>query len=177
MSVLTLVFAALSGNVLATFSSVAILGCYVLVQIVKHLPISSDYYPVICAGIWVIASGSITRRFLHSDSNVAALMYAIPVLVAMSALCYLWAGVSNAPREKGSVPYVVSDVLMVVAMLLTWWTFNAQLIDRIGNATSSIWGMGSDSSFSRSGLPDNQVCRESGKEDEALPAPKVRAHG
>ena len=181
LSVLTLAISAVSGHALAIFTSSAILFCYAMVQVVKQLPINSDYYPVVCAGIWTIASGSILRRFLHRGSNVSALMYAVPVLVALNALCYLWADISNAPRVKGSPPYVVSDILMAVAMLLTWRMFNAQLSDRIRGSLSGFWGLGSNSASYRSGSMADEKGRgwglEAGKDSEASLAPKVRAHG
>ena len=38
-------------------------------------------------------------------------------LIALSALCYLWANSFDAPRVFGSLPFVASDVLMIAAMV------------------------------------------------------------
>lgn len=38
-------------------------------------------------------------------------------LMALSALCYLWANSFDAPRVFGSLPFVASDVLMIAAMV------------------------------------------------------------
>ena len=38
-------------------------------------------------------------------------------IVASSALCYFWAAIAGSPKVVGSIPYVISDVLMVAAMV------------------------------------------------------------
>tara|TARA_R110000850_G_scaffold152818_1_gene276069 strand:+ start:4521 stop:5012 length:492 start_codon:yes stop_codon:yes gene_type:complete len=38
-------------------------------------------------------------------------------IIAISALCYFWAAIAGAPKVVGSIPYVISDVLMVAAMV------------------------------------------------------------
>ena len=57
--------------------------------------------------IWAIAATAVYRLGHTTPSGI----------VVLSALCYFWAASSNAPQVVGSIPFVVSDILMVAAMV------------------------------------------------------------
>ena len=89
-------------------------------------------YLAIGALIWgAVASLALRLRFTTCGG-----------LIALSALCYLWANSFNAPRVFGSLPFVASDVLLVAAMVGIGRNGLAYIRDGIRDMD---WGNGRDS--------------------------------
>jgi len=86
--------------------------CGVLVALLALRLTSSVYgdsslYLAIAALVWALTATHVFR-----SGNTAA-----GGILVLSALCYFWASYTNAPRVIGSVPFVVSDVLLVTAIV------------------------------------------------------------
>jgi hypothetical protein len=88
-------------------AALAVFGAYVAARLISAgLPFPWDL--VAFAALWVAVG-----RYAVSQGH--------PIsggLFVACGLCYLWARLTGAPREVGSLPFVVSDVLAGVAMLL-----------------------------------------------------------
>lgn len=85
----------------------AVLAALVALRAVSALYGDSSAYMAIAALVWAVTSIHVFRE----SSPVAG------GILAMSALCYFWANYSEAPRVVGSMPFVVSDVLLIVAIV------------------------------------------------------------
>lgn len=118
----------------SVLSASMILLCYALVQVVKWaIPISGEYYEIACAAIWILATGAIWRHTATMAGNAKLLQYAVPVLINISVLGYLWARLAGVKPEIGSPPYVASDLLMILAMLCIWRGVWDDLVDRVAS--------------------------------------------
>lgn len=85
----------------------AIFAGYVLMHLNVKVFGGQSIHIAIAALIWgAVASLALRLRFTTCGG-----------LIALSALCYLWANSFNAPRVFGSLPFVASDVLLVAAMV------------------------------------------------------------
>ena len=85
----------------------AILGAYVAGRLIDAgLPVPLSLLAF--AALWVAVGGYAARQGLPISGG----------LLIACGLCYLWARFTGAPHVVGSLPFVVSDILAGVAMLL-----------------------------------------------------------
>lgn len=105
-AVVTLV-AALSRQMPLTKAAGAILAAYFAARILKA-GVPPEFQLVAFAALWVSVGGFVLRQ---CGLVVPAL------LLVVCSLCYLWARLTAAPWVVGSVPFVISDILAVAAML------------------------------------------------------------
>ncbi len=73
--------------------------------------LASEYDNAVSAAIWLAAAVAIQRQLRYVSAT-------IPVLLGAVSLCYLWARLVSAPKVIGSAPYMMADVLAVLALLL-----------------------------------------------------------
>lgn len=181
LSAATVLASFLSGSGHAIRVSMVILGAYIVTQLSKYLPITGEAHLAVFSAIWVVAFGAISRHTATMAGSVGIDQIAIPVLCAMSALCYFVGRVLGMEPKLWSPPYTASDLLVVLAMVLIWWGVKSELVGRISDINSRGAGVGSTSSFSSFRSSNNQdrgtESGKAGKESEARPASKVRAHG
>lgn len=85
---------------------VVLAGC-ILTRINHEIFGGQQIYLAIGALIWASVAGLALRLKFTTCGG----------LMALSALCYLWANSFDAPRVFGSLPFVASDVLMIAAMV------------------------------------------------------------
>ncbi len=139
-----------AGSAWAARTSVAIFGAYVTVRIFDNLPISGELQLLCFAAIWVGASCFVPLG--GSGDKVAPLL--VRALMALAGACYLWARLTGAPRVFGSAPFVVSDLLLIAAMLLIGWTLRHDIRSAFVAYRGS-WSLGRDSlgGSIRSGSP------------------------
>lgn len=161
MSLALLAASYFAGSAWAARTSIAIFGAYVAVRIFDNLPISGELQIRCFAAIWVAASCFVPLRGAGSRLQP----YLIRALMTMAAGCYVWARMTNAPREFGSPPFVASDTLMAAAMLLIGWTLRHDIRSAF-DVHSGSWSLGRDSS--RGGLrPGSLSNRSHGEEAQA----------
>lgn len=90
-----------------TKALLSILAAYLAVRVSSMVFGGEGIYLAIGALIWAATAMAVYRAGFATVSCI----------IAASALCYYWAAFVGAPRVVGSVPFVTSDVLMVVAMV------------------------------------------------------------
>ncbi|QLB38242.1 hypothetical protein phiGT1_30 [Sulfitobacter phage phiGT1] len=86
--------------------------CAVLIALVVLRGVSTVYgdnslYMAIAALVWAVTAMHVFRTGNPTSSSI----------LVISALCYFWTSYTDAPRVVGSLPFVASDVLLVVAMV------------------------------------------------------------
>jgi hypothetical protein len=89
--------------------------------------------------------------------------YGISLLLLGVSACYLWARVASAPWVFGSMPFVVSDVLAVAAMLSIGWGLRHDIIDRIDHLGWHSAGRGFSLGSNRAIVAAQAQAREDGK--------------
>lgn len=91
----------------ATRALLVILAGYILTRTAHEVFGEQQIYLAIGALIWgSTAAWALRLKFTTCGG-----------LIALSALCYIWANSFDAPRVFGSLPFVASDVLMIAAMV------------------------------------------------------------
>lgn len=107
-----------------------IMAAYVAYHALSYPFGAHDLYLSAGALIWVIAAHAVFRLGHTTPSGI----------VVLSALCYFWAASSNAPQVFGSIPFVVSDLLMVSAMVWIGFSGIRAFIGRVFNVVSGCIG-------------------------------------
>ena len=98
-------------------AAIAILGAYCVARLIVHgLPLPWELLALFA--LWVAVGRYVARS---GFSNAGGLLIAC-------GLCYLWARLTGAPRVVGSLPFVASDVLAGVAMLMMGGRFCAAFV-------------------------------------------------
>ena len=88
-------------------AALAVLLAYIAARLISAgLPVPWDLLAF--GALWVAVGGYVLRQGLPISGG----------LLIACGLCYFWARVTGAPREVGSLPFVVSDILAGAAMLL-----------------------------------------------------------
>jgi hypothetical protein len=128
------------GSAWAARTASAIFAAYVAVRIVDGFPISGELQILCFAAIWVIASCFVPLG--GAGDNVSPLI--VRACMALAGACYLWARLTGAPRVFGSAPYVVSDLLLIAAMLLIGWPLRHDIRSAFV-ARHGGWDLGRDS--------------------------------
>ena len=100
----------------------AIFAAYVSVKAMSLVFGDHGIYLAAGALIWAITARAVFRLGHTTPSRI----------ILLSTLCYFWAAGSGAPRIVGSIPFVVSDLLMVAAMVWIGRHGIASLISRTG---------------------------------------------
>ena len=119
---LTVVLSALAGVSLRV--PLAIFAAYVAARLISaglHMP--WDFLAF--AALWVAVGGYAVRHGLPTSGG----------LLIACGLCYLWARFTGAPHAVGSLPFVVSDTLAGVAMLL----IGGRAVVAMGGSVSVGW--------------------------------------
>lgn len=103
-SALVATFAAVAGD--GVRAALAVVAAYLAARLISAgLPLPWDLLAF--GALWVSVGGYVARQG-HPISGG---------LLVACGLCYLWARLTGAPREVGSLPFVISDILAGVAML------------------------------------------------------------
>lgn len=100
-----------------------ILCAYIAGRAVKSMGI--DYTLSAFAIIWLVASLSVLL--------IDARRYGISALLLGVSVCYLWAKVTAAPWVFGSIPFVISDALAVLAMIALGAGLRHDIIGRVSD--------------------------------------------
>lgn len=87
--------------------ALAILGGLLAMRLAPVIP--EPWRLVASAGLWVGIGGFIVAQFAAAVCGA---------LVVACGLCYIWARVGGYPVAFGSAPFVASDVLGVLALLV-----------------------------------------------------------
>jgi hypothetical protein len=95
-----------------------ILLAYCAVQVKNIFFLDEPRMLVVTGTIWVVASGAIPRQSGSISTQKMLKVYLVRLCLALSALCYIWARVTEAPREMWSPPYTAADGFAITAMLL-----------------------------------------------------------
>ena len=115
---------------------------YITVKAMSGVFGSHDIYLAVSALIWAVTAATVFRLGSTTASGI----------MILSVLCYFWANLTGAPRVVGSIPFVASDVLMVIAMVGIGWNGVAGLTDRALDMVR-----GGDRDGGRSGASANQA--------------------
>lgn len=107
LSGVVLGMALIAGRARYSFAALAIFCAYCGARLLDAIGVPAP--STIDALIWLFAASAI---FAHSREN-----YGISTILAASAMCYLWARAAGAEAAIGVLPYVLSDLLAIVAML------------------------------------------------------------
>lgn len=91
----------------ASRSLCAVLVALVAIRAASYVYGDSSAYTALAALIWAVTAMHVFRSIGATASSI----------LVLSALCYFWANYSGAPRVVGSLPFVVSDVLLVAAIV------------------------------------------------------------
>ena len=123
LSGLVLAMALISGRKRYSFAAFAIFASYCTVRLFVSVGVPSP--STIYALIWIFAASAI---FAHSREN-----YGISTMLAASALCYLWAKAAGASAAFGVLPFVLSDLFALAAMLFIGGGVYRDFIGRISD--------------------------------------------
>jgi len=91
----------------ASRSLCAVLVALVAIRAASYIYGDSSAYMALAALIWAVTAMHVLRSGNATASGI----------LVLSAVCYFWANYSGAPRVVGSAPFVVSDVLLVAAIV------------------------------------------------------------
>ena len=139
LSALILALAIFSRNAPAVKVAGVILAAYLAGRLVKALGI--EYQVAAFALIWLCAA---IGAFVAD-----ARRYGISLILLGVSLCYVWARVTVAPWVFGSPPFVLSDLLAVLAMLVLGAGLRQDVIRRAGDMARRLSGRGFVSSACR----------------------------
>lgn len=117
-------------------------------RVIMNTPISGEYRDVVFAAMWVM----VAMAFPHGKNGIRDWLFTARMAVLGCGLCSLWGRIGQYDMYFGSPPYMTADILLITAMLLTGWSLRNELVHRISNALSRIFGVVGDYSV-RSGRP------------------------
>ena len=123
LSALILALAVFAKNAPAMKVAGVILCAYIAGRVVKMAEV--DFQLSAFAIIWLVAA--------ILSATIAPKKYGISTLLLGVSLCYLWARIVAAPWVFGSIPFVISDILALAAMLSIGWGLRHDIIFRIGD--------------------------------------------
>ena len=95
----------------------------------------SEYESAVSAAIWLAVAVAIQRQLRYVSAT-------IPILLGAVSLCYLWARLVSAPKVIGSAPYMVADVLAILALLLIGRRSFVSLAHRVADMARDRRGRG-----------------------------------
>lgn len=100
------------------FSALVILIAYSAMQFKKVTYDGDEWAFVVSAAIWICAAAAIQRQIVYASTQMRKCLTCISGFLASAGLCYFWAKLTSAPREFGSLPYLVADLAVIAAMLI-----------------------------------------------------------
>ena len=131
-SALILALAIFARNAPAAKVAGVIFAAYIAVRLVKISGV--EYQVAAFALIWLCAA---IGAFL-SDAR----RYGISLILLGVSMCYVWARVTVAPWVFGSPPFVLSDLLAVLAMLVLGAGLRQDVIRRASDMARRLSGRG-----------------------------------
>ena len=152
LSGLVLAMALVAGRARYAFAAFAIFCAYCGARVLDAIGVPAP--STIDALIWIFAASAI---FAHSREN-----YGISTLIAASALCYLWAKAAGANAEIGVLPFVLSDLFALAAMLFIGGGVCRDFIGRISDLVRGGAGRGFDNIRGRGMLPQKAQGKKAG---------------
>jgi hypothetical protein len=105
--------------------------------------------------IWLVAA--------ILSATIAPKKYGISTLLLGVSLCYLWARMVSAPWVFGSIPFVISDLLALAAMLSIGWGLRHDIITRVNHLERHSIGRGFSLGANCDIVAQESTAQESGK--------------
>jgi len=153
LSVIVAGMAVIAGRGRYIVPALAILGAYLTVRLFVSVGVPSP--STVYALIWIFAA---TAIMAHNWRN-----YGISTILALSAMCYLWARAAGVTAAFGVLPFVLSDLLVVAAMLWigggVWNGFVGRISDMVRGGT----GRGPDTISGRNLLHQSTARKKAGQ--------------
>jgi len=120
-----------------------VFGAYLMMQAKKAIFSDDSLAFAVAAAIWIISAGAIQRQLRYNPTQMHRKLTGISALLTAAGLCYFWARVTGAPREFGSLPFLISDLAVIAAMLIIGREIGAVIINRIRVLDGALFGRGS----------------------------------
>ena len=152
LSGLVLALAIFSRNAPAVKVAGVIFAAYLAGRLVKASGI--EYQVATFAMIWLCAAFG---AFVADPRR-----YGISLILLGVSLCYVWARVTVAPWVFGSPPFVLSDLLAVLAMLVLGAGLRQDVIRRAGDMARRLSGRIFVSSSCRAKILQNKAGKKAG---------------
>lgn len=114
------------------------LGAYAAGRVARSAPLGEPAQMLAFAAIWLLAAFLILRVGTTRAAVVSAVLTG-------ASLCYLWARLTAAPWVFGSLPFVLSDILAAIALLILGAGAMNEFVGRISVLGRNRGGRGMDS--------------------------------
>lgn len=153
--------------------SVPILTGYLLARVIVSTPINGEYNDAIFSAMWVMVATFIPLG--GRDKIVLSVL--IKVAIYLAVACVMWGRFGDYEFKLSSLPYVIADTMVIVAMLLIGWSLRHDIIDALSKLGNGISGVVGNHSLRSGGSLDDSKTIQIGKAGWRQNPPEVRRDG